>query len=51
MKCRRCNGSMVLEQFYSEQGDFFGWRCIICGDIIDQVILENRHGRKDERAA
>ena len=51
MKCRRCNGSMVLEQFYSEQGDFLGWRCIICGDIIDQVILENRHGRKGERAA
>jgi len=31
---------------------FNGWRCIHCGEIIDQVILENREkgGRKyDER--
>jgi len=21
---------------------FWGWRCIHCGEIIDQVILENR---------
>jgi hypothetical protein len=23
MKCHRCNGKMVFEQFYSEEGDFF----------------------------
>ncbi len=29
---------------------FWGWRCIHCGEIIDQVILENRGkgGRKYE---
>ena len=43
MKCHRCNGSMIYEKFYSEDGDFFGWRCIVCGEIIDQVILKNRY--------
>ncbi len=44
MKCDRCNGSMVCEHFYTEEGEFLGWRCIICGEIIDQVILQNRYG-------
>jgi len=44
MKCHRCNGRMVYEQFYSEEGDFAGWRCIVCGDIVDEVILKNRFG-------
>jgi len=22
--------------------NFLGWRCIQCGEIIDEVILENR---------
>ena len=43
MKCHRCNGAMVYEKFYSEDGDFFGWRCVVCGEIIDQVILKNRY--------
>jgi uncharacterized Zn finger protein len=43
MKCRRCNGSMVYEKVESEEGDFFAWRCIACGEVIDQVILKNRH--------
>lgn len=42
MKCHRCNGSMIRERFSSEEGDFVGWRCIICGDIVDEVILKNR---------
>ena len=42
MKCNRCGGFMVYENFYSPVEDFFGWRCISCGEIVDQVILENR---------
>ena len=42
MKCNRCSGFMVYENFYSPVEDFFGWRCISCGEIVDQVILENR---------
>jgi hypothetical protein len=33
---------MVPEDFYSNLDRFSGWRCIFCGEIIDQVILENR---------
>jgi hypothetical protein len=42
MKCNRCCGEMVYEKFFGLQEHFWGWRCILCGEIIDQVILENR---------
>jgi len=44
MKCHRCNGSMIYERFYSEEGECTGWRCLVCGDIVDEVILKNRFG-------
>jgi hypothetical protein len=40
---------MVREKFYTEEGEFLGWRCIACGEIVDQAILENRHGKPDSR--
>ncbi len=46
MKCYRCGGVMVYEKFYGIAEEFFGWRCIFCGEIVDQVILENRHEQK-----
>jgi hypothetical protein len=34
---------MVYERFFSEEAeDFSGWRCIACGEIVDEVILKNR---------
>jgi len=42
MKCHRCESIMTYERFYGPQGDFWGWRCIWCGDIVDRLILENR---------
>jgi hypothetical protein len=33
---------MVYEKFYGDQESFGGWRCIFCGEIVDDVILENR---------
>ena len=42
MKCGRCSHSMVYEKFYGPHEHFWGWRCIFCGEIVDQVILENR---------
>ena len=51
MRCNRCNGPMAYEVFYGTDGAYYGWRCVICGDIIDQVILENRYGPKLEEAA
>jgi len=39
---------MVYEQFYGSQEHFWGWRCIFCGEIVDDVILENRQWVKKE---
>jgi hypothetical protein len=34
---------MVYERFYGPGENFLGWRCIQCGEILDEVILlENR---------
>jgi hypothetical protein len=42
MKCHRCEGHMVHQKFYGPHEHFWGWRCISCGEIVDQIILENR---------
>ena len=46
MKCDRCGRTMAYEQFTGEQERFWGWRCIFCGEIVDDVILENRQWLK-----
>ncbi len=34
---------MVYERFYGGDGRFLEeWRCITCGEVVDEVILENR---------
>jgi len=33
---------MAYEQFFGYQEHFWGWRCIFCGEIVDDVIIENR---------
>jgi hypothetical protein len=33
---------MVYERFYGPDEHFLGWRCLLCGEIVDQLILENR---------
>jgi len=42
MKCYRCGSGMNYEKFYGPHEHFWGWRCLICGEIVDPVILENR---------
>ena len=49
MKCHRCGSIMTHEKFYGPHDHFAGWRCIFCGEIIDQVILENRQTRMGSR--
>lgn len=51
MKCHRCRGPMIYEQFLTEEGIFYAWRCITCGEVIDEVILKNRYAREEEGAA
>jgi hypothetical protein len=41
-KCSRCGGAMFYDKFYGRNEQFWGLKCLICGDIIDPVILENR---------
>jgi len=42
MKCLRCSSVMIYHKFYGLQEHFWGWECVICGEMVDQVILENR---------
>ena len=42
MRCQRCGGLMICERFYDGRDHFEGWRCVICGEIVDSVIVENR---------
>ena len=46
--CGRCSGLMVLEHCtdlleLSGHIDFLALRCLQCGDVVDPVILQNRH--------
>jgi hypothetical protein len=43
MRCHRCERIMVHQKFYGPHEHFWGWRRIWCGDIVDSLILENRH--------
>ncbi len=47
MKCPRCEGLMVvdwLQDLKDSTGHlhFYGLRCLLCGEILDETILENR---------
>jgi len=40
---------MSYEVFHSDEGNFWGWRCILCGEILDEMVLENRQHSKPSR--
>jgi len=37
-----CNAFLVHERFYGMCAHIWVWRCIKCGEIIDDVVLYNR---------
>lgn len=48
MQCARCSGLMVFEQFISKTASnavygYEGWRCVVCGEVIDEIIIKNRN--------
>ena len=43
--CLRCNGRMTLERFGGRGDYFIGMRCLLCGDVVDPVILLHRLSR------
>lgn len=50
MDCPRCSGSMISQIFEDIKDDtghicFYGYRCLICGEIVDPVIMANRQNR------
>jgi hypothetical protein len=53
MECPRCQGRMVRERFEDILDtclSFIGWRCLICGDIMDEVVAMNRQSSTAARA-
>ncbi|MBI3014604.1 MAG: hypothetical protein HYY65_06010 [Candidatus Tectomicrobia bacterium] len=42
MKCERCLGPMVSERVLYQGRVFHMWKCLMCGDLIDWIILLNR---------
>jgi len=48
MDCHRCGGTMILKKFCDYGGYSWGWKCIFCGEIIDQ-IPENHQSLKIAR--
>ncbi len=48
MICPRCHGLMVpltlVDVEASASCVSAGWRCLLCGEILDSVIVANRNG-------
>lgn len=52
MTCERCHGLMVGERICDLQGTNSdlcanGYRCLLCGNVVDKTILENRRRSMD----
>ena len=52
MECPRCKGVMVSDRFQDVADEtgamkFSGWRCILCGEILDPVIFANRQTHQE----
>ena len=48
MQCPRCTGLMVFERFSAKTASdavygYDGWRCVVCGEVIDEIIIKNRN--------
>ncbi len=40
--CTRCGGLTIPEPFRDIDLFSLGWHCLLCGEIVDGVILRNR---------
>ncbi len=53
MNCLRCNSPMFLEVYDDQLGTqgqrFPAMHCVLCGDIVDPVILAHRRRRVEPR--
>ncbi len=42
MVCPYCGGYMVYEKSYENNEPLYTWKCILCGEYMDDVIKKNR---------
>ena len=53
MQCPRCQGTMIVDHFVdmATSGEIWmpGWRCLLCGEIIDPLIEHHRQQQHDLR--
>jgi phage major head subunit gpT-like protein len=53
MRCERCGGLQLRSHFASVQSsagawEYDAWHCLNCGDVVDPLILQNRHKQPAE---
>ena len=48
-KCNRCSGIMIYKNIYYRSEHFGLWKCLYCGEYVDQVILDNHQIQKSNR--
>lgn len=56
MECTRCQGILVPDYSFdhldaTSPGHVRTWRCVMCGDVVDPVILDNRRKQAAGRIA
>ena len=54
MNCLRCHGLMVPTRLEEAVGatsgeSFSGWKCLLCGEVIDSVIAANRKHHQEPK--
>ena len=54
MNCLRCQGLMVSTRLEEATGatsgeSLSGWKCLLCGEVIDSVIAANRIGHLEPK--
>ena len=56
MQCTRCQGIMVTDYSFDQldatsPDRIRTWRCVMCGDVVDSVILDDRRKQAALKAA
>ena len=52
MNCLRCRGLMISHSVEDGgvptlSGSSSGWKCLLCGEVVDAVIAANRRERRE----
>ncbi len=42
MTCPKCKSVMIPSGWYSDGQKCEGWRCLICGNYLDEAVIKNR---------